>query len=265
MLRSLPVQRTLALALALGVLAGSLLVAGAAGGAKPTVVRAGNLVLKLNGGVAPKALPKRKMAPVALRISGNVSTVDGSHPPAARKIVADFDKHGRVNAKGLPVCRSGQLQSRNTSAAKAACRKSIVGSGKTTVRVQFPEQRPFYASGPLVLFNGGVRGKVTTMYIHAYVNVPAPTAIVTRVKIRPIRKGRFGTRAIATIPRIAGGSGSVTRFAMKIQRSFRHKGKKQSYLLARCADRRFFAKGNVAFADGTRVIGTVIRGCRSKG
>lgn len=258
-------QRKFALVLAVGVLASSLLVAGAAGGAKPTVVRAGNLVLKLNGGVAPKALPKKKMAPVALRISGNISTVDGSHPPAARTIIADFDKHGRVNARGLTVCRSGQLQSRNTGAAKKACPKAIVGSGKTTVRVQFPEQRPFYASGPLVLFNGGVRGKVTTMFIHAYVSVPAPTAIVTKVKIKQVRKGRFGTRAIATVPKIAGGSGSVTRFAMKIQRNFRYKGKKQAYLLARCANGRFFAKGNVAFSDGTRVTGTVIRGCRSKG
>jgi hypothetical protein len=264
MLNSLALRK-FALALAGGVLASSLLIAGAAGGAKPTVVRAGSLILKLNGGVAPKALPKKKMAPVALRISGNISTVDGSHPPAARTIIADFDKHGQVNAKGLPVCRSGQLQSRNTGAAKKACPKAIVGSGKTTVRVQFPESQPFYASGPLVLFNGGVRGKVTTMYIHAYVSVPAPTAIVTQVKIKPVRKGRFGTRAIATIPKIAGGSGSVTRFAMKIQRNFRYKGKKQGYLLARCANGRFFAKGNVAFADGTRVTGTVIRGCRSKG
>jgi hypothetical protein len=265
MFESLVTRKSLVVTLAAAVLASSLIAAGIAGGAKPTVVRAGNLVLELNGGVAPKALPKKRMAPVALRISGDISTVDGSHPPAARTVTADFDKHGRVNARGLPVCRSGQLQSRNTAAAKAACPKAIVGSGKTTVRVQFPEQRPFYASGPLVLFNGGVRGKVTTMYIHAYVSVPAPTAIVTPVKIKSIRKGRFGTRAIARIPKIAGGSGSVTRFAMKIQRNFRYKGKKQSYLLARCANGRFFAQGDVAFADGTRVSGTVVRGCRSKG
>jgi hypothetical protein len=253
------------LALAVAVLAGSLVVAGVAGSAKPTVVRAGNLVLKLNGDVAPKALPKKKMAPVGLSISGDIATADGSHPPAARTVIADFDKHGAVNAQGLATCRSGQLQSRNTSAAKAACRKAIVGSGRTTVRVQFPEQKPFFSSGPLVLFNGGVRGGVTTMYIHAYVNVPAPTAIVTTVKIKRIKKGRYGTRAIARIPRIAGGSGSVTRFAMKIKRTFKYKGKQRSYLVARCADGRFFARGDVSFADGPRVFGTVVRGCRSKG
>lgn len=238
---------------------------GIAAAAKPTVIRAGNLVVKLNGGVAPKRLPKKKMAPISLRVSGNISTSDGTHPPAAKVVIADFDKHGTVNARGLATCRSGQLQSRSTAAAKGACRRAIVGSGKTTVRVAFPEQAPFYATGPLVLFNGGVRGGVTTMYIHAYVSVPAPTAIVTRVKIKQIRKGRYGTRAVARIPRIAGGSGSVTRFAMKIQRSFKFKGKRRGYLTARCANGRFFARGDVVFAAGPRIAGTVVRTCRSRG
>lgn len=238
---------------------------GIATAAKPTVVRAGNLVVKLNGGVAPKRLPKKKMAPIALRISANFSTTDSSHPPAAKIVIADFDKHGTINARGLATCRSGQLQSRNTAAAKAACRSAIVGGGKTTVAVKFPEQAPFSASGPLVLFNGGVRGGVTTMYIHAYVSVPAPTAIVTRVKIKGVQKGRYGTRAIARIPKIAGGSGSVTRFALKIQRNFKFEGKRRSYLTARCANGRFFAHGNVAFVGGPRVAGTVVRTCRSRG
>lgn len=257
-------DKTLAALLVGALLAGAVSV-GIATAAKPTVIRAGSLVVKLNGGVGPKRLPKKKMAPIALRISGDISTTDGSQPPAAKVIVADFDKHGTVNARGLATCRSGQLQSRTTGAAKAACRKAIVGSGKTTVRVKFPEQQAFYANGPLVLFNGGVRGGVTTMYIHAYVSVPTPTAIVTRVKIKKVRKGRYGTRAIASIPKIVGGSGAVTRFAMKIQRNFRFKGQRRSYLMARCADGRFFAHGNVAFTAGPRVAGTVVRTCQSRG
>lgn len=249
----------------LAVVALAVASAGIGTAAKPTTVRAGTLVFEIDGGVAPKRLPKNRMAPIALRIAGNISTTDGSQPPAAKLVIADFDRHGTVNAKGLATCRAGKLEARPTGAAKAACRKAIVGGGKTTVRVAFPESGAFHSTGPLVLFNGGVRRGVTTMYIHAYVNVPVPTAIVTRVKIRKIREGRFGTRAIARIPVIAGGSGSVTRFAMKIKRTFQYRGKSQSYLLARCADRRFFAKGSVAFAGGPRLIGTVVRGCQIKG
>lgn len=234
-------------------------------GAKPTVVRVGTLVLKINGGVAPKRLPKNRLSPIALNISGNISTADGSHPPAARTVIADFDRNGRVNARGLAACRAGQLVARTTTGAKVACRKAIVGSGSTTVRVAFAESKPFHSSGPLVLFNGGVRRGVTTMYIHAYVNVPAPTAIVTTVKIKRVRKGRFGTRAIARIPVIAGGSGSLTRFNMTIKRGFQFRGRRQSYLLARCADRRFFARASIFFSGGQSMAGTVVRGCSVRG
>lgn len=251
---------TLAAASTVALVTGGLAVA-----AKPTVVRAGNLVLKLNGGVSPKKLPKNRLAPISLRISGDIGTSDGSHPPAANLVIADFDKHGTVNARGLATCRSGKLQARNTGAAKAACRSAIVGSGTTTVRVAFPESTPFTSTGPLVLFNGGVRRGVTTMYIHAYVNVPVPTAIVTKVKIKKIRKGRFGTRAIARIPVIAGGSGSVTSFDLVVKRRFKRGGRSQSYLLARCADRRFVAHGTVFFRGGTRIAGTVVRACQSTG
>jgi hypothetical protein len=242
----------------------ALVVGGQAFAEKATVVRAGNLVLRINGGVNPKKLPKNKLAPITLSASGSISTVDGSHPPAARKVTIDFDKHGTINARGLPVCKPAKLQSRSSNAARQACPKAIVGKGSTAVEVQFPEQKPFTSSGPLVLFNGGVRGGVTTMYIHAYVDVPAPTAIVTVVKVKKIHKGPYGTRAIATIPRIVGGSGSLTRFNFSIHRNFNFRGKRQSYLLARCANGKFRAHAVTQMSDGTRISGSILRHCRGR-
>jgi hypothetical protein len=239
--------------------------AGIARAAKPTTVRAGNLILSINGGVTPRKLPRKTLAPIALRVGGAVRTADGSQPPAAKTVTIDFDKHGTVNARGLSSCRSGQLQARTTSAAKAACRRAIIGAGSTAVRVEFAEQAPFVAKGPLVIFNGGVRRGVTTMLIHAYVSVPAPTAIVTTVRVKKAHRGRFGTRAVARIPTIAGGSGSLTHFNLRIKRTFRRRGHRQSYLLARCANGRFFAHGTVAFRDGTRLKGDVVRPCRVRG
>jgi hypothetical protein len=249
-------------ALALAV---ALTTAGIATAAKPTVVRAGNLILAVNGGVTPKRLPKKRMAPIKLRMSGNVRTGNGAHPPAAQKVVIDFDKHGAINARGLPTCRLIKIEARTTSDARSACRRAVVGTGKTKVEVAFAEQAPFSASGPLVVFNGGVRGRVTTMYIHAYVSVPTPTALVTVVKVKRIHKGRYGTRAIARIPKIAGGAGSLLRFNMAIARKFRHNGHRQGYLTARCANGRFFAHGKFVFTDGTRLAGKVVRPCSPRG
>ncbi len=254
-------RRTSLTAIAVAGIA-ALAAASIATAAKPTVVRVGNLVLKINGGVTPKKLPRKRMAPITLHTSGHMDTVDGEQPPALKEVKIDFDKHGTIDARGLPVCRPGKLQARDTQHAKAACPRAIVGHGSTRVRVAFPEQTPFESSGPLVLFNGGVRGGVTKMYIHAYVNVPAPTAIVSVVKVKKIRKGRFGTRAIARVPVIAGGSGSVIHFNLAVRRVFRVHGQKRSYLTARCANGRFFAHAIALYRDGRRLAGNVVRPCK---
>ncbi len=103
------------------------------------------------------------------------------------------------------------------------------------MRVEFPESLPFNATGPLVVFNGGEKGGVTTLFIQAYVSVPTPTALVTTIKIKKVHQGPYGLESVATIPVIAGGSGSVTNFSLKIGKTFTYKGKKQSYLEAKCS------------------------------
>lgn len=251
---------TLALGAAIAVA-----VAGIATAAKPTVVRAGNMILTINGEVTPKALPANKLAPIKLNSNGSIRTVDGSHPPAAKTITVDFDKNGTTDVTGLPTCSAGKLQVRDTASAKRTCPTAIVGGGKTTVEVAFPDQTPFSATGPLVFFNGGKKGGVTTLLIHAYVAVPAPTAIVTTVRITRISKGHFGTRAVASIPTIAGGSGSVTDFDFTVNRNYTYKGKKKSYLLAKCATGKFYAYATAQFTNGDRVSGGIVRTCTRKG
>lgn len=76
----------------------------------------------------------------------------------------------------------------------------------------FPESTPFSATGKVIAFNGGVRGRVTTLLIHAFVAVPTPTAVITTVKIERQLHGPYGLRSVATVPVIAGGSGSLTKF-----------------------------------------------------
>lgn len=226
---------------------------GSATADKPVRVEAGNLVFTFNGGFKPKTLPKKKMAPITLTASGKVQTKDGSHPPALKEAIVETDKNGTINVKGLPVCKSGQLQSRDTRAAERACKKSLIGSGRTTVEVQFPEQRPIDVDSKLLVLNGGKRGGTTTLYIHAYFSAPVTGAIVTTVKIKKVRNGRYGLKSVATIPKIAGGSGSVTNFKLVVGRKFTYKGKKKSFLTAGCPNGIWMAKGEASFVDGTKL------------
>ena len=257
-------RKRLTLIIALGAMV-AVSVAGVAAAEKPTVVEAGNVIFTINGGVTPKALPKNKLAPITLNVEGGIATKDGSQPPALKEIIVDTDKNGMINPKGLPTCTSGQLQAQDTQHAKAACPKAIVGEGKTTVRVAFPESTPFNATGPLVAFNGGTKGGVTTLFVDAYVSVPTPTAIVTTVKISKEHKGPYGTHSVASVPVIAGGSGSPTSFILKLHKTFTYKGKKQSYLLAKCSNGHFVAEADAVFRDGTSVKGGITRTCKAKG
>jgi hypothetical protein len=214
-----------------------------------------------NGGISPTKLPKHGSAPVTARIEGEVKTRDGSHPAALQDLEADVDRTIEVDAVGLPTCRENQLEASSSATAKKVCGDAIVGSGTAEVEVAFPEQKPFRSTGPLLLFNGGVRGATTTVFLHAYVDVPAPTAVIVRATVTRIHEGRFGLRLKAHIPVVAGGAGSATAFDLKIGRRYSYKGRKKSFLSASCPTGSWATKGNLLFSDQTRLGFTHVFTC----
>jgi len=220
-------------------------------GADREVVHLGNVFLADDGGITPSTLPRHGSAPIDAHLEAEIGTTDGTHPPALERIDLDIDRTIAIDARGLPTCRLRRIEATSSSSAKRACADAIIGTGSATVEVAFPEQAPFSSTGPLLLFNGGVRGKTTSVLLHAYVDVPAPTAIVVPAQIVRIDKGPFGLEILATIPRIAGGAGSVTGFRLDVGRHFTLDGRRHSLLTAGCPSGHYRAAGEARFADGT--------------
>jgi hypothetical protein len=254
-------RKHLVLTMALGALI-ALTVAGVAVAAKDTVVRAGNLVVTIDGssGVTPKALSKSKYTPVAFTAAGNVRTTDNSQPPPLKEVLLEA-KNSAVDVKGFPVCPGSALQARDTAAVKKACPDSIIGTGSGKFLVQFPEQAAIPATSPLLVFNGGVKGGVTTFYIHAYLTQPIVTAVVTTVKIT---KSGTGLKSVSSIPKIANGAGSVTDFSLKIDKKYTYKGQKHSVLAAKCIGGKIQAHVTAKFYDNSQLSADVLRVCTSK-
>lgn len=232
----------------------------------------GQLIAKFGGGVVPKALPRQERAPVAVKLWGSFSTDTGEHPSALREAAIYFDRAVALNAEGLAVCHPFARES-GSGDLRRVCASAIVGSGRADFEIALPEEASIPVSGNLTVFNGGVKGAITTLYAVAFVKVPVPNAIVIPVKIERIDKGRVGLRAVAKLPRIAAGSGSLLRFSLKVKRRFGDKDAQESYLTARCPDGHLEVASTFLFkneakrsgvAPNTTFRGSVAVPCRSK-
>jgi hypothetical protein len=181
-----------------------------------------------------------------------------------REVKIDLDKNGALDVTGLRACGRRQIKNLGPKSARRACRKSIVGAGIAHVAIGSTEQNPPAVPVPLTLFNGGVRGDTTTLLIYASVPGPSPTPIVATVKVRKTHKDRYGLRAVAAIPVIAAGSGSVLDFKLAIKRLFTYEGEQQSYAMARCFDGHLNARVTSVFSNGMALTGALIRPCTPK-
>lgn len=238
----------------------------AAAVASALTIRAGELILEAEGGFTPKALPKYEDAPITLHGNGKLSTVTGELPPILDTLVIEFDRHGHVETQGLPVCTSGKLQSTTPAQARKNCSGAIVGKGRGSAIVKFPEQDPIPISSPITLFNGPKKGGNDTVFAHAYTTVPVPTTFVVPVVIEKINKGVYGYRTEAKIPKIAGGAGHPISGSLKIGRNWTFKGRKHSYVNARCETGRLQARVKVSLKDegggATYLNGSFVRPCK---
>ena len=236
-------------------------IATAAGGEGPVTVKVGNLELTANGGFTPKALSKTKQTPIQLVAEGSVKESDGSHPPAAREIIIEGDKNAEVHVKGIPTCKSGQLQATDTAAAEKACKSAIIGEGEATAEVAFAEQNPIDVKSKLLLFNGGEKGGKITWFAHAYFSNPISGAIVSTVTIQKKKNGRFGTYTVTKVPQITGGSGSIVKFNLKIKKSVGG----VNPISAKCTDGKLKVHVEAKFEDGTKAGTEIVRACTPKG
>jgi hypothetical protein len=235
--------------IAVGVVLGLLAIVATANAFKVTV-RAGNLILEAEGDFTPKALPKHENAPIITHGGGKLSTVSGELPPILDTFVLEFDKHGALDTTGIPFCTRGKLVATDVAAARRACKDAIVGEGFGSAVVKFPEQGPIKVGSPITLFNGPKKGSDYTIIAHAHLDYPGPTTFIVPIVIEKIHKGVYGYRVKVTIPKIAGGYGHPISGSATVGRKWTYKGKKHSYINARCETGHFQVRGEFSFKGG---------------
>jgi hypothetical protein len=230
------------------------------GVANAATVRVGTLVLHADGGFAPRALPRRAYAPIHFQGYGDVTTTDGSVPPALTHVRLEFDRDGKLTTAGLPVCPPGRIETTTVKQARRRCRGAIVGSGHVGAVLSLGGTR-LRVHSPLTLFNGPRQGGNITVVAHAQTTVPVFQSYVVVAPIERRRGRIYGYRTSFDVPTIAGGAGALTHIDAKIDRRYRAGGRERSYVSARCSDYILQTQGYFSFADGNVIYGSAFKPC----
>jgi hypothetical protein len=238
---------------------GFALIAISAGSAGAALVKVNGLILHADGGFQPQTLPRHQFAPIDFQGHFEIAAQGGGQPVALQQAVIDFDRDGRLDATGLPVCQPATVASLSTEQARRACGDAIVGTGRIGAAIRLPDAT-IDGSSALTIFNGPPFAGMPTVILHARTVIPEVQTYAIVVPIER-RRGGFRYRATLDIPPIASGLGAITQVSVKIGRRFSAGGKRRSYVSAHCSDGILQTHGRFTFADGTVIDGAVEKPC----
>lgn len=186
---------------------------------------------------SPIPVPSEGRIPVSLRLADTISTEDGSHPPAATEVRFDLDRQLRLDLSGIPRCPWTPTQI-YPAFDWGNCEPATVGGGRIKWEVAFPEQEWIRTGAEATAY----RGNRNKLLIRTYVPAPINGEVVFPVALSSAGEGAYGVRATASIPKIAGGSGSLVYFGLRFRKGL---------FSAACPQRRLQSRVTDTFADGS--------------
>lgn len=259
-------RRSLVSGLAVAVATAAISSAAIAGPTGKPVVSADGNSQSIGAVVTPKRLYQRKFSPAALEVTTKLRSRSAANgvPVPTTDVRVDFDKGTRIFTKGIPTCRAGKLQNVSTEIALRECRRARIGQG--TARALLPiGERVFPVKQTVTAFNGQPKGNRPVVLLHSYGTTPVQTTLVLVGTVRNYDKQGFGPRLDVTVPLIANGAGALTDFRVKIDRKYRWKGKRRSFLYAKCPrSNRLKVRSVFKFLDGQTTEPTYRQTCQRR-
>jgi hypothetical protein len=222
-----------------------------AGAALAITTQIGNLKVSATAEFQPRAFPEHGTLPASFASIVRIKTVNGEQPPSLKTLTFEFDKHGKLNTKGVPTCTVAQLEGTTPAEARKRCAGALVGTGVGKARVDLPGKAPFTISSPISIFNAPAQGGRPALIAHAYETVPAPQALLVPFTVERVHHGRYGYRAQIELPPVAGGAGAAILAEASFGRTYKRHGHKVGYAEGECSGGRLQVHGELTFTDGS--------------
>lgn len=221
----------------------------------------GNLKVSATAEFQPRQFPEHGTLPARFGSIVRIKSVNGDQPLVLKTLSFEFDKHGKLNFKGVPTCTMSELEGTTPGEARKRCAGALLGTGIGKARVEMPGKAPFTISSPISIFNAPPEGGRPTMIAHAYETVPSPQALLTEFSIERIHHGRYGYRTEIEVPPIAGGFGAAILAEASFGRTYTHHGHKVGYVEAECSGGRLQVYGKLTFAEGSHLESLLTSPC----
>ncbi|MGN6254953.1 MAG: hypothetical protein ACTHO8_08250 [Solirubrobacterales bacterium] len=201
--------------------------------------------------IAPKKLSKKKFTPGTLSVTTlTTSTTDPNGVPVpAVHATIDFDKNATLYTKGLATCNPASIQNQSTENAERICAKAKIGSGHATAYLR--AGKIYEVPQTVTAFNGVPKGGKPTVILHTYGTTPLQVSLVLVGTVTKFDKEGYGPRLDLEVPLIAGGTGALKEFQVKISKKWRYKGVQRSFISAKCPNsKKLKARGTFTYRDG---------------
>jgi hypothetical protein len=253
-------RRAVALGLAAAVLTCASL-------AHAAVIQKDNLRITILSQIQPYKLPRQGTAPIAVFVSGHLSTPNGGIPSQLQRLSVKVNRHGLLQSKGLATCPIGKLRATSTERALENCGDAVIGSGQFWAHIVLPDQGAYPSRGRLLIFNGE-RGGKPVLLTHIFTSNPFFSSFVLVFAIKHLKGGTYGTELSASLPQALGSWGYVDRIKLTLKRKYTYNGQHLSYFNSGCpapkgTPRVVFplARASFDFAEGVNLAAKVEKAC----
>ncbi|MGN6664975.1 MAG: hypothetical protein ACTHK6_12350 [Solirubrobacterales bacterium] len=213
--------------------------------------------------ITPKKLSKKKFTPGTLSVTTlTTSTTDPNGVPVpAVHATIDFDKNATLYTKGLATCNPASIQNQSTENAERICGKAKIGSGHATAYLR--AGKIYEVPQTVTAFNGVPKGGKPTVILHTYGTTPLQVSLVLVGTVTKFDKEGYGPRLDLEVPLIAGGTGALKEFQVKISKKWRYKGVQRSFISAKCPNsKKLKARGTFTYRDGQSLTAFTKQTCK---